>query len=109
MELGDATAIVFSAPAWAALLARGVLGEALAPFDVAAILLSLTGVLLVARPAFVFGEADDADDQAAVGALRLLASAVALLGSFGAAGVTVVVRLLGTRHGGVHPAMIAHA
>ena len=57
MEVGDATAIFFTSPAWAALLGRAVLRERLGLFDGAAIALALVGVTLVARPAFVFAAA----------------------------------------------------
>ena len=115
MHIGDATAIVFSAPLWASVLAWLVLGEALGAVDVAAILLSLAGVALVARPPFLFGPAGAA--AAAVGppgdavhrVYRSVAPLVAVVASIGAAGVATTVRYLGTKAGGVHPAVLAHA
>ena len=116
MELGDATVIVMSAPAWAAILARLLLGEQLHPFDVAAIALSIVGVTLVARPAFLFGPSAHSaaipHDASAVGAAlqhSLFVPAVAFFGSLCASMVSVLVRLLGTKGNNVHPAVIAHA
>ena len=100
MEVGDATAIFFTSPAWAALLGRAVLRERLGLFDCAAIALALVGVTLVARPAFVFG--------GGAGESRGVAPAIALCGSTFHAGVFIVMRKV-ARAGGAPPAQVAHA
>ena len=55
MPIGDATTIFLTPPVWAALLGRAVLGEKLHVFDAFAIFMAIVGVVLVARPTFLFG------------------------------------------------------
>ena len=54
MALADATVIVFSAPIFTGVLAHFLLGEAWGWFDAVATLLCFTGVVLIARPTFLF-------------------------------------------------------
>jgi drug/metabolite transporter (DMT)-like permease len=55
LPLADATVILFTHPAVVALLAWAVLGERLGAVGIGAVALSLTGVAVVCRPAFLFG------------------------------------------------------
>lgn len=54
MPLADATVIVFSSPIFTGVLAHFILGEAWGLFDALATLLCFTGVVLIARPTFLF-------------------------------------------------------
>lgn len=121
MTIGDATAIFLTSPIWAALLGRLVLGEPLGLADCVAILLCLSGVLLVMRPTAIFGIADlvvlpaNATSNATMAVASspdeesvLFPSLVVLFGAVFAASVAVLVRLI-QRRGGAHPAVIAHA
>lgn len=54
MPLADATVIVFSSPIFTGVLAHFLLGEAWSLFDALATLLCFTGVVLIARPTFLF-------------------------------------------------------
>ena len=101
MPIGDATAIVFVSPAWASIFGRVILKEPLGCIDIFAVVTSFFGVLLVAKPSFLFGGEVPADGSP-------IAPFIALLASMGSAGVVVTVRLIGTR-GGLHPAVLAHA
>ena len=57
LPLGDATALHYTAPMWTAALAAPVLGERPGRSLLAALALSGAGVVLVTRPALVFGGA----------------------------------------------------
>lgn len=85
LPLADATVIFFTNPVWTAVIAALVIGELMGPRELALVLLSLVGVVLVARPAFVFGSG---------AALDLFAVAVGLAGAVFAAGAYVTVRRL---------------
>ena len=85
LPLADATVIHFMNPVLTALVAAAVLGEHMGVAETLLVLGSMTGVVLVARPSFLFGSAD-ALDPVAVGA--------ALAGAFLAAGAYVTVRRL---------------
>ncbi len=86
LTLADATVLQFTSPVFTAVLAVMVLGERLQWKGAALILLSLVGVSLVARPAFVFGTmAADLDPLAVV---------VTLIGAMLSAGAYVTVRRL---------------
>jgi drug/metabolite transporter (DMT)-like permease len=89
LPLADATVLQYTNPAFAAVFAIFLLGEHMRRREVAAMALSLAGVLLVARPAFLFGGS---------GSLDSLAVAVGLLGAVLSAAAYVVVRMLGTEH-----------
>ena len=54
MPLADATVIVFSSPIFTGVLAHFLLGEAWGLFDALATLLCFVGVVLIARPTFLF-------------------------------------------------------
>ncbi|HSJ30440.1 MAG TPA: DMT family transporter [Longimicrobiales bacterium] len=89
LPLADATVIQYTNPAFAAVFAVFVLGERMRTREVLCIALSIAGVLLVARPGFLFGTGTGLDPTAA---------AIALLGAILSAAAYVTVRLLAAEH-----------
>jgi drug/metabolite transporter (DMT)-like permease len=85
LPLADATVIQYTNPVFAAVIAAAALGERLRGREVALILASLGGVVLAARPAFLFGGA----------ALPMIPVAVGLTGALFSAAAYVTVRKLG--------------
>ena len=85
LPLAETTVIHFTNPVFTAILAAFVLGEILRWQEVGLTLLALGGVLFIARPGFLFGEASGLDP---VGVL------VALLGAVLSAGAYVTARRL---------------
>jgi drug/metabolite transporter (DMT)-like permease len=85
LPLAEVTTIHYTNPILTALLAAVLLHEGLGWRLGAALVVSLSGVLVVARPSFLFGDAS-ALDPAAVG--------IALLGAMFSAGAYVTVRRL---------------
>lgn len=81
LPLADATVIIFTHPAVVALLAWPVLHERLSSPAVVAVLVSLSGVILVCRPGFLFGVHTAPLDPVALtmGLTSVLCSAVAIL------------------------------
>ncbi|MEJ2677685.1 MAG: DMT family transporter [Gemmatimonadota bacterium] len=86
LTLADATVLQFTSPVFTAVLAGVFLGERLEWTSAALILLSLAGVSLVARPAFLFGSL--------AAPLDPLAVSVTLVGAMLSAGAYVTVRRL---------------
>ncbi len=87
IPLADATVIQYTNPVWTALLAAAVLGERLWPIEIVGTAASLAGVLLVARPSFLFGAESAHLDPAVAG--------IALAGAMLSAAAYVSVRKLG--------------
>ncbi len=85
LPLADATVIQYTNPVFASLIAALVIGERLRVRDGAYIAASLAGVLLVARPSFLFGIPQE---------LESLAVGIALLGALLSAAAYVAVRAL---------------
>jgi len=85
LPLADATVIQYTNPVFASLIAALVIGERLRVRDGAYIAASLAGVLLVARPSFLFGTPQE---------LESLAVGIALLGALLSAAAYVAVRAL---------------
>ena len=94
LPLADATVIQYTNPVFAALLAVPFLGERLRAREVASVLVSLAGVALVMRPAFLFGEAAMLD-PVTVG--------IGLFGAVCSGTAYVAVRRLGATE---HPSVI---
>jgi drug/metabolite transporter (DMT)-like permease len=86
LPLADATVIQYTNPVFTALLAAVVLGESLRMVEVGLALTSLAGVLMVAQPTFLFGDAAASLDPFAV--------VVALGGALFSASAYVAVRRL---------------
>jgi drug/metabolite transporter (DMT)-like permease len=87
IPLADATVIQYTNPVWTALLAAAVLDERLRRVEVVGTAASLGGVLLVARPSFLFG-AESAH-------LDPIVAGIALAGAILSAAAYVCVRKLG--------------
>lgn len=94
LPLADATVIQYTNPVWTAWLGWWLLGERLSRGEAALSALSLLGVVLVARPSFLFGEGVALDPTAV---------AIALAGSLCSAAAYVSVRKLGRTE---HPLVI---
>ncbi len=90
LPLADATVIHFLNPLLVALLAPLVLRESARGLDFVAVFLGLVGVVLVARPPLLFGDAGEP--------LPPLGLAAALGGALAAAGAYLVVRRLRSEH-----------
>ncbi len=95
LPLADATVLQYTNPVWTGLLAAWLLGERMKPVEGAMVVASLVGVVMIARPAFLFG----AEAQS----LDLTAVAVALTGAMFSAAAYVTVRQLGRTE---HPLVI---
>ncbi len=87
LPLADATVIQYMNPIFTALLAAWLLREAIGGREAALVLLSLTGVVLIARPSFLFGER--------IAALDPFVVTIAVAGAILSAGAYVTVRRLG--------------
>ncbi|KAI1289196.1 Solute carrier family 35 member G1 [Halotydeus destructor] len=55
LPLGDASTIIFSAPVYVSIFACLMLGEACGIFQGVVILFTLSGVVLISKPSFIFG------------------------------------------------------
>lgn len=86
LPLADATVLQYTNPVWTALFAAWLLNEHMGRGEVALVLASLAGVVLIARPEVLFG--------GGAPRLDLLAVGVVLLGSMFSAGAYVTVRQL---------------
>jgi drug/metabolite transporter (DMT)-like permease len=86
LPLADATVLQFTNPVFTAILAAVILGEAIGLGALGLSLLSLVGVVLVARPTFLFQGLGSALDPYAVG--------VALTGAVCSAAAYVTIRVL---------------
>ena len=87
LPLADVTVIQYTNPVFTALLAAWLLSEGVGSKEVTVTVVSLAGVVLVARPTFLFGTSAAALDPVAVG--------IALLGAVMSAAAYVTVRRLG--------------
>lgn len=89
LPLADATVIQYTNPAFAAVFAVLVLGERMRVREIVCVAMSIGGVLLVARPGFLFGGSAGLDP---------FAVAVALSGAVLSAAAYVTVRVLANEH-----------
>ncbi len=71
LPLAEATVLHFTNPLWTALFAALLLGESLSLWVLGPILVSLSGVVLVARPAILLGSAATPIDALGVGTVLL--------------------------------------
>lgn len=85
LPLAATTTLHFTNPVFGSILAAVVLGEVLRKWELFLVLLSLTGVLMIARPEFLFGGGTS---------LPLPAVGVALMGAVLSAGAYVTARRL---------------
>lgn len=101
LSVSDAVAITFLIPLVTAFFAFVLLHERYSIIEGICSIISLSGVLMIAKPHFLFGQ--EADNESSVDESvessstekRLLATAVGLLGTFGASLVYIVLRKLG--------------
>jgi drug/metabolite transporter (DMT)-like permease len=84
IPIAEATVLHFTSPMWTALLAGLFLGERVTRRVIASIAVSFAGVLLITRPALLFG--------AAAAQVDLLGVGVGLLGAMLSSGAYVAVR-----------------
>lgn len=99
LSVSEATVITFLVPSVTGFLAWVILRERWSLIEAGGALISLVGVMLIARPSFIFGSAGaDAGEGADVdSANRLKATPMALFGVCGASGVYIVIRFIGKR------------
>ncbi|GJE91691.1 DMT family transporter [Phanerochaete sordida] len=114
LSIADATVLTFIAPILTTFTGAFFLGERFSWKQVAAGFASLIGVILIARPPFLFGDAPEVassssdaevsptDVPGITPAERLLAVGVALFGAVGAVGVYTAIRAVGTRAHSLH-------
>ncbi|KAI0316295.1 EamA-like transporter family-domain-containing protein [Amylostereum chailletii] len=112
LSLSDATVLTFLSPIFTGIAGALILGEQFSKRQMLAGLCSFVGVVLIARPAFLFGSAAHipavTDEDTALGppsekgtpAQRLIAVGVALIGVVGATGAYTSIRAIGKR---AHP------
>lgn len=101
LSLSDAVAITFLIPLVTPFFAWIALGERYSILEAVCAVLSFGGILLIAKPDFIFGsksqlevpESDSAESSSSE--LRVLATIVALVGVCGASSVYVVLRKIG--------------
>ncbi len=85
IPLAEATVLQYSNPIFVAILATWLLGERMRGREIALVCVAIVGVLLIARPAFIFGGGQ---------ALPLLAVAIGLWGAIASGTAYVLVRKL---------------
>ncbi|KAF8603268.1 hypothetical protein BDV93DRAFT_523348 [Ceratobasidium sp. AG-I] len=108
MSLSDATVLTFLAPTVTSALGFLFLKEAVSWKQAVAGLTSLLGVILIAKPTFLFGGREDEKTDVGAGAggpevteaQRMAAVGVALIGVLGASGAYISLRVIGKR---AHP------
>ena len=99
LQLGDATVLLFTVPMWTTLLAFFVLGEQFTLIDSLSMAGALTGVVLVLRPPFLFG-----DESGTLISSEPVGVVFAILSAWCSAGAYVSIRKLK----GVHPNVVLH-
>ncbi|KAJ3516603.1 hypothetical protein NLJ89_g1021 [Agrocybe chaxingu] len=108
LSLSDATVLTFLAPMTTAVAGSVFLGERFAVGEALAGLVSLGGVVLIARPAVIFGSHDlpeTSDPKDVTPAQRLLAVGAALIGVVGLTLTYTVIRAIGKRAHTMHTMM----
>lgn len=102
LSLSDAVAITFLVPIITGFLAWVILGERYSIIQGICAVVAFAGVLLIAKPSFIFGDhvAQNHSVESSSTKLRLLAIGVGLIGVCGASGVYIIIRKMGKA---VHP------
>ncbi|KAL9708898.1 hypothetical protein Ac2012v2_008053 [Leucoagaricus gongylophorus] len=104
LSLSDATVLTFLSPLCTAASGALFLGEKFSRKEVFAGFFSLAGVVLIARPLFIFGTSNEEPIEIMVKEVtpkqRLIAVGVALIGVLGATGAYTSLRAIGKR---AHP------
>eukprot|EP00580_Thalassiosira_gravida_P005542 CAMPEP_0201651728 /NCGR_PEP_ID=MMETSP0493-20130528/43563_1 /ASSEMBLY_ACC=CAM_ASM_000838 /TAXON_ID=420259 /ORGANISM="Thalassiosira gravida, Strain GMp14c1" /LENGTH=331 /DNA_ID=CAMNT_0048128129 /DNA_START=286 /DNA_END=1281 /DNA_ORIENTATION=+ len=94
LPLGDATTLLSLYPIVTIFLARVVLGEEIKSLYIVAALASIVGAALISRPSFLFGSEEHEENGDDDGGVKL-GYITALIGSFCASGVIVLIRKAG--------------
>ncbi|SCU97411.1 LADA_0H06150g1_1 [Lachancea dasiensis] len=101
LSVPDATVISFLGPSLTGIMAWMILHERYSKIEASGAFVSLFGVVMIVRPAFLFGSPDNRPANDAVESNsprdRLVASLIALLGVFGASNVYIIIRHIGNR------------
>jgi drug/metabolite transporter (DMT)-like permease len=95
LPLGDTVSLIYLTPVFVAVLAPSFLGEKTSKGIVLAIALSLAGVVLIFRPAAVFGGASIAGSPPAEGPSALATAVVAVTSALFAAVAMMMLRRVG--------------
>lgn len=99
LSLSDAVSITFLIPMVTTFFAWIILGEKYSVLEGICGILSLVGVIFVAKPDFIFGTAADNTDsdstESSSSELRLLGTGVGLIGVCGASSVYILLRKIG--------------
>ncbi|KAI1290284.1 Solute carrier family 35 member G1 [Halotydeus destructor] len=90
LPIGDSSAIALSSPVYASIFACILVGEACGILDVVIIAITLSGVLLIAQPSFIFGHQDSPIDANA----RTQGTILAFISSIAMAFTFVMMRKL---------------
>ncbi|XP_073541366.1 solute carrier family 35 member G1 isoform X1 [Phyllobates terribilis] len=93
MPLADATVIMFSSPAFTSIFACIFLKEKCSIWDILFMLFTLVGVILIARPPFLFGS--NSDDFEGDYSSHMKGTIAAVAGAIGASLTIVVLRKMG--------------
>jgi drug/metabolite transporter (DMT)-like permease len=99
LSVSDAVVITFLVPSVTGFLAWAILRERWSLLEAGGGLVSLVGVLLIARPSFLFGRPENSNHaiESSDPEERLLATMVGLVGVVGASSVYIVIRKIGKR------------
>jgi len=90
MPIADANMISAASPIWTVIMSRIFLKEPMKPFDIVNVVITLTGILFIIRPPFVFGydESFEFDPQ------YYIAAVIVFCGTFMQAAVYIFLRAL---------------
>eukprot|EP01113_Clastostelium_recurvatum_P049389 TRINITY_DN9140_c0_g1_i3.p1 TRINITY_DN9140_c0_g1~~TRINITY_DN9140_c0_g1_i3.p1 ORF type:complete len:267 (-),score=28.37 TRINITY_DN9140_c0_g1_i3:72-872(-) len=105
LPLSDATVLSFLSPVFTGILARILLKERFGLPDILCTILSLMGVVFIARPEFIFGGHSTSNDEVIEPLKRMVAVAISILGAVAAGFAYVTVRTIGS---GVHPLVLVN-
>lgn len=100
LTVSDAVVITFLVPSVTGFLAWAILRETWTLIEAGGGIVSLLGVLLIARPSFIFGGRSSLGDEnleTSDPEERVIATSVALCGVLGASGVYIVIRFIGKK------------
>lgn len=97
MPLADQRVIFYTSPVYTAILGRIFLKESVSRFDVVAIVLSIGGVVLIARPTFLFGSLGESSSTEQIWVPTLLAVASAICHACSIVLTRKISKAVGTR------------
>lgn len=105
LSISDSVLITFLSPSMTILLAWIALREPINRYEILSCILSLSGVVLIVRPTFIFGESiamdTGMDPHSTIESRnprdRLIATLVALFGTIGMSSVYIIIRFIGKK------------